>query len=663
CASKPVTGLSGNITTGWVQVRVKADAAGAGSLSSTSLSSIVPYTAVPPAPTAPVVNNTTDTFDWTNAALFTSISDYEFSKTNGASWTLCTVKPLAGMTGNITTGWVQVRVRSDAAGTGEAAGTALLSTASFSMTPDAPTAPVSNDKLNTFDWTNAPSYTSAANYEYSKDNASTWTSCVTKPITGISGNIVTGWVKVRVRANALGLGEPSGPPLSSQSSYTAFPAAPTDSIADNAANTFDWTNSALFNNVSDYEYSKNNGASWTVCTVKPQTGMSGNITAGWVKVRVKADAAGSGEAPSQALASVIPYNVTPATPTAPVVDDRLNTFDWTYTPNYTKESNYEFSKDNGVTWTICTTKPVPGISGDITSGWVKVRTGANRLGFSEPASGTLSSAGAYTSFPAPPTAPISNNDADTFDWTINPLYTSVSDYQYTKNNGASWSVCTAKPQTGMSGNITAGWVQVRIMANVAGNGEPSSAAIVSAAVYNVTPAPPTAPVVDDKLNTFNWTNNPAYANVSNYEFSPDNGVSWTVCTTKPLTGLSGNITSGWLQVRIIANMLGFDEPPSAALLSTANYTTPPPAPTGPISVDSFINTFDWTNVPSYTAVTDYEYTKNNGSSWTICTIKPQTGFWGIFTTGWVQVRVKANAGGTGEPAGATLSSTTGYAAP
>ncbi len=663
CTTKPVTGLSGNITTGWVKVRIAANASALGLLSGSPLSSAAAYTAAPQAPMLPIVDNAADTFNWTNAPLFANTSDYEYSRDNGSTWTVCTFKPQAGMSGNITIGWVQVRVRANAAGTGEPAGSILSSNAPFNGIPAAPTAPLSNDKFNTFDWTFAASYTAAANYEYSKDNGATWTACTAKPVSGISGSVATGWVKVRTAPNALGFGESAGTALSSLASYTAFPAAPTDSMVDNSADTFDWTYTPLFLSADDYEYTRDNGAAWTVCSVKPQGGMSGNITAGWVKVRIRANAAGSGEAASPALVSVVQYNVTPAAPTVPVSDDKLNTFDWTLTPSYTTAANYEYSKDNGASWTVCASKPVTGISGDVTSGWVKVRTKVNALGFGEPPSAILSSLAPYTAFPAAPTDPVVDNIADTFNWTDNPLYTTVSNYEYTKNNGASWAVCTIKPQSGMSGNITAGWVKVRIKANAVGSGEAASPSLASLTLYNAAPAAPTAAVVNDRLNTFDWTNTPLFTNTSDYEYTKDNGASWAVCTVKPVTGISGNITAGLVQVRIIADARGFGEPASAALGSTSDYTDPPPAPSGPLTVDAMTNTFDWTNVPSYTAVADYEYTSDNGSSWTLCTIKPQNGLWGNITTGWVKVRVKADAGGTGETAGAPLSSTAGYTAP
>jgi Predicted phosphohydrolases len=67
----------------------------------------------------------------------------------------------------------------------------------------------------------------------------------------------------------------------------------------------------------------------------------------------------------------------------------------------------------------------------------------------------------------------------------------------------------------------------------------------------------------------------------------------------------------------------------------------PAAPTEP-AVDDAHNTFGWANVPDYDAVTDYEYSVDNGTTWKPVTANPQPIADGDFAAGIVQVRVKAN---------------------
>lgn len=68
-------------------------------------------TATTPAPTSPATDDTANTFDWTNATGYTSVSDYEFTLNSGSTYAPVTVKPIAGLTGVHATGTVGVRVK------------------------------------------------------------------------------------------------------------------------------------------------------------------------------------------------------------------------------------------------------------------------------------------------------------------------------------------------------------------------------------------------------------------------------------------------------------------------------------------------------------------------------------------------------------------------
>ncbi len=71
----------------------------------------------------------------------------------------------------------------------------------------------------------------------------------------------------------------------------AVPAAPTDPVVDDTANTFGWTLVPGFGKLSEYEYSTDGGAKWTTATANPQIIGPAAIQAGDVQVRVKADPA------------------------------------------------------------------------------------------------------------------------------------------------------------------------------------------------------------------------------------------------------------------------------------------------------------------------------------------------------------------------------------
>ena len=63
-----------------------------------------------------------------------------------------------------------------------------------------------------------------------------------------------------------------------------------------------------------------------------------------------------------------------------------------------------------------------------------------------------------------PTLPVVDDDTGTFGWTVIPEYDAFGLYEYTIDNGANWSDCTANPQTGITGAVDAGHVQVRLKA-------------------------------------------------------------------------------------------------------------------------------------------------------------------------------------------------------
>lgn len=182
----------------------------------------------------------------------------------------------------------------------------------------------------------------------------------------------------------------------------------------------------------------------------------------------------------------------------------------------------------------------------------------------------------------------------------------------------------------------------------------------SGAVNPVTPAAPTAGVVDDVNNTFNWTNNPSFTSLSHYEYSIDGGTTVQDVTAKPISVGNVSLAAGQVRVRIKA-MNG--NPASAWLASTSVFTVTsnpvtPAAPTASV-VDDVANTFNWTNNPGFTALTDYEFTTNGGTTVQNVTAKPIPVGDVALAVGQVGVRVKAM---NGNPVSAWLFSATAFTA-
>ena len=319
-------------------------------------------------------------------------------RVDGGSWIEGTTVTLKA------NGKVEARV-TDIAGNVSPIATLIISNIDKSA-PMAPTNPVENDALNTFGWTNVTGYDNVSDYEYSLDNGATWIQATSNPQSIPDGNYAVGTIKVRVTANNGGTGIPAGAELSSTKEYTltpGAPAAPTNLVQNDALNTFAWTNVYGYNNVSNYEYTLDNGITWIPAASNPQNIPDGDYPIGAVKVRVKADST-NGRPAGAALSSKLAYTLTPGAPAAPsepLQDDESNTFGWTNVPEYTKTSDYEYSLDGGVTWTTVTSNPQSIPNGNFEAGKIKVRVKADSTN-GRAAGEALSSTEAYTSAPNNP---------------------------------------------------------------------------------------------------------------------------------------------------------------------------------------------------------------------------------------------------------------------
>jgi hypothetical protein len=83
------------------------------------------------------------------------------------------------------------------------------------------------------------------------------------------------------------------------------------------------------------------------------------------------------------------------------------------------------------------------------------------------------------------------------------------------------------------------------------------------------PDAPTNPLVNDVLNTYDWTNNSNFPDISMYEYSADSGTTWVTCMIKPINVGPVNLAKGHVQVRIKATDTSFKSEP---LLSGFAFT-------------------------------------------------------------------------------------------
>ncbi|MGB1236733.1 MAG: DUF1566 domain-containing protein [Pseudomonadales bacterium] len=661
-----------NIVSGDVQVRVKADEV-TGRPAGAVLSSANPFTKTPSEPAGPtslVVDDAQNQFAWTYSAASSNAADYEYSVDGGSNWAAATANPQSIGDIAVAIGDLQLRIAARASD-GRPASAVLSSTAAFTVTPAtpaAPTSPVVNDALNMFGWSYVSGFGLPASYEYSVDGGSTWQAATAnpQPLSDAASNV--GDVRVRVAGDAQTGRAPSAALLSDKV-YTLTPArpdAPTSPVHSDAQNTFGWTVVAGFTPASEYEVSTDNGASWQVASANPQVIADSDFAVGAVQVRVRANSL-NGRAASPALISTKAYTATPAAPAAPtaaVVDDAANTFDWVYVTGFTAHADYEYSLDGGSTWNAVTAKPQGVPDQAYAVGIVRVRVAADSE-TARPAGAPLNSDRGYTvtpEKPATPTSPVIDDSANTFGWAWATDYAAVAEYEFSVDNGSSWNQATINPQPVGDSNIASGHVQVRVKADPL-TGRPVGDALSSDAAYTVTPgAPdaPSAPVVDDNLNRFGWTNTSGYSAIGDYEYSVDSGISWQANTANPQPLSDADLPSGSVWVRVVADADN-GRPAGSPLKSNAAFTVTPAAPAAPTAplVDDAANTFGWTAVSGFEQADNYEYSTDSGSTWQAVTANPQNVGDSAYAVGAVRVRV-AKDESNARPAGAVLQSDAAY---
>ena len=155
--------------------------------------------------------------------------------------------------------------------------------------------------------------------------------------------------------------------------------------------------------------------------------------------------------------------------------------------------------------------------------------------------------------PAAPTNPLVNDVADTFDWTNNPSFTSLTDYEQTLDFGNTYQTLTAKPL--IIGNVAKDPGQVGVRIKAISGTRNASATLFNPTGYTVAAikAPtPTGPITDDTANTFDWTYSVGFTDFSKYEFTLNGGTTYADCTSKPIIVGDVNKAIGQVGVRVKA---------------------------------------------------------------------------------------------------------------
>jgi YVTN family beta-propeller protein len=599
-------------------------------------------------PSAPTITSVTPSASGTLTINFSAptsdggnaITNYQYSINNGSTWisrspaSTSNAFNVAGLANGSSYTIVLRAVNSR--GTGPSS-TAVVAAAG--IPPGAPT--ITN--LTTGDASinvtfNAPSYNGGlpiTNYQYSLDG----TNWITRsPASTTSPLVITGLTNgtsntVQIRAvNLAGSGATSGTRTGTPS---RTPDAPTiDAIESSSQRLRIAVTAPQFDGgaaISNYQYSINNGATWTALNPVSTTGVftiTGLTNAQTYPIRVRAvNFRGAGDASTT-------MNGTPATtpgaPTITSISSSPQTLTVSFTPGTTGgavPTNYEYSINDGATWTAASpaTTVSPLTISDLTNGTtytVRVRAvnsqgagGASAAMDATPA--TVPSAPTISSI-AGSNGRITVSISNGFDGGA-----AITNYQYSTDDGTTWT--TRSPASGSSPLVIAGLtnaidydVRVRSI-NAQGVGAASSAVVGRPATVpnapTITTVSPDPGVLEVAFATPNFDGGNT---ITNYEYSTDGGTTWTTrspaSTTSPMTitGLTDGTTYA-IRIRAInAQGSGIS---SAAIDGTPENVPGAPTITNVVSGNQSLRVEFSSAAPRGRSVTNYEYSLDNGDNW------------------------------------------------
>ncbi|GIC76752.1 hypothetical protein [Moritella sp. F3] len=279
-------------------------------------------------------------------------------------------------------------------------------------------------------------------------------------LTVISGSLLTG------------CNEASPDQKSTNSTQTTIkPDAPAGPIVNDDLDQFGWSWSHNFSDKQFYEIKIPNQP-WMAVNGNPhQLVVDGVYAVGDIQIRVKADSS-SNRAASDVLVNAAIYTANssvnrPKSPTNPVQNDSLNTFDWDLVSGFSTVSEYEYSLTGGVSWITATNKPLSVGDVDIDVGHVQVRVKEN-VASGTVAGSVLISTQAFTSgvavVIAAPTLPVIVNkyigstnwqkeiktNGFSWEWVTNSNtgadYDEPEYYEFTNDGGMTWQAVTSRPQ-------------------------------------------------------------------------------------------------------------------------------------------------------------------------------------------------------------------------
>ncbi|AGZ42862.1 fibronectin type III domain-containing protein [Actinoplanes friuliensis] len=585
-----------------------------------------------------------------------TITGYEVSTDNGATWRSLAANGTVPDLTNGTTYTVRIRAR-NSAGAGPASAAVTVTPAAVPGAPTDLTA-VPGDGTATLSFT-APAAGGSAitGYDVSTDDGVTWAPLAGGVVTGLT-NGDTYTVRVRAR-NSVGAGPASNP-------VTVTPATVPDAPAGLTATPGNASISVTFSPPADggspitgYEASSNNGTTWSPLTVSGATTRTGTLTGldngTTYAVRVRArNSAGAG--PASANATATPTAGLPGTPGGVSVARGNASATVTFTPGGGTVTGYQVSTDDGETWrTLPADGTITGLTNGVTYA-VRIRA-VNNSGTSAASPSVTVTPATTPGAPTQVTAVRGDRSATlTFTPPAGDGGAPITGYETSVDGGDTWTVLGDDGVVGGLSNGTAYTIRVRARNDV-GAGPAAVAPPVTPAAGPGAPTGVSAVPGDGRVTvTFTPPASDGGSTITGYEVSVDNGTTWAALAG---TGIVTGLTNGTAYTIRVRALSGAGTGPASAAV-TVTPATVPASPTGLSAAPgdaSATVTFSPPNAGG-SPITRYEISTDDGASWATLAVAgtgaTRTGMVDGLTNGAeVQVRVRArNDVGPGAPSAA-----------
>jgi hypothetical protein len=339
-------------------------------------------------------------------------------------------------------------------------------------------------------------------------------------------------------------------------------------------------NSVTLTEVVGYKYSKDNGATWQTSNVFD--GLNPNTTYAFVRRIAETEDTYASDK-SAALEVTTNRNPAPDAPNAPQLASKTNN-----SVTLTEVAEYEYSKDNGVTWQ--TSNVFDGLSANTPYSFVQ-RIAETEDTYASNKSAALEETTDKNTVPAPAAPQFASKTNSSVS------LVAVEGYEYSKDNGVNWQ--SSNVFSGLNPNATYSFVQ-RIAETEDTYASNKSAALEVTTDRNPAPDAPNAPQLASKTNS-----SVTLAVVEGYEYSINNGEAQS---SNVFSGLSPNTQYSFRQ-RVAETTTTLASAWSDALEVTTDKNSAP-APVAP-QLASKTN-----NSVTLAVVEGYEYSiDNGGTSW------------------------------------------------